>query len=254
MKRFFVFGAVIAIAALVYFSTKPPQSTVTVTNAIATPMGTGGDVFMVSLEMHNSGDAVTLIGVTAPAADVSITNPGGAGPLVVPAMGQGLLAMDGAHLMLSAPQGSFAKGTYQPIALVFDDGSEVAARVIRPAGGDGMAEMHHGMMQGVDASPTPEISLPSPPAADNDGFEISLALKNFTFVRVADNAGHIAGEGHAHIYLNGLKLGRLYESSFTLGALLPGRYALRIALNTNDHRPYMNKDGPVDLVYDFEIE
>lgn len=254
MTRRVAFAGVIAIGALLYFQLMPPKSTITVSEASAAPMGGDGTTFMVSLNMQNEGEAVTLIGVRSPSgADVSLMIPQ-PGPLVIPGGGQGLLAMDGAHVMLSVAKGDFEVGAFQSIALAFDDGSEVVARVLRPEPTEGMGMMHHDMSQGVEEVLSPTISFASSPTVNTAGFDINLALNNFTFVRAADDATHVPNEGHAHVYLNGLKLGRLYETQYKLGALLPGDYVLRVALNTHDHRPYVANASPVEVVLEFQIQ
>tara|TARA_R110002074_G_scaffold3594_5_gene18769 strand:+ start:5876 stop:6148 length:273 start_codon:yes stop_codon:yes gene_type:complete len=65
---------------------------------------------------------------------------------------------------------------------------------------------------------------------------MTLNTQNFTFIRAEDGAAHVPNQGHAHVYLNGLKLGRLYAETFELGALSPGKYKLSVALNSNDHK------------------
>ena len=61
----------------------------------------------------------------------------------------------------------------------------------------------------------------------------------------AVDAAHVPGAGHAHMYLNGLKLGRVFGGEYRIGTLPPGTHSLRVALNTNDHRAYATADGPV---------
>ena len=55
---------------------------------------------------------------------------------------------------------------------------------------------------------------------------------------------HTAGDGHAHIYVDGEKLGRVFESSYRIENLSPGDHEIRVSLNTNDHR---------ELVYDGRV-
>ena len=56
---------------------------------------------------------------------------------------------------------------------------------------------------------------------------------------------HVAGTGHGHIYLNGLKLGRLYSSSAEIGPLPSGVHVVRVTLNTNNHKAYVVDGKPV---------
>ncbi len=254
LKRVAVFVGVLALGAFIYVQFMPAKSTVTVTNARAVPMGASGDMFMVTLSMQNDGGAVTLTEATSPSgAEVSVMNMGQSGPLVIPADGKGLLAMDGAHLMLHVPGGDFEEGAYHSISLAFDDGSTVVSRILRPKQHGGRAMMDHSMTNGVEVSPSPTISFAAPPSVSADGFRVNLSVENFDFVPAPDGATHAPNKGHAHIYLNGLKLGRLYEDSFNIGALSPGDYVLRVALNSNDHRPYVLNGTPVEAAFAFKL-
>jgi len=169
-------------------------------------------------------------------------------PLVIPGSGTAQLAMDGAHLMLRSDD--FAPGAFQPIVLSFDDGSSVTARVQRPEMA-GMA-MDHSASNGEEAEPSPQLSI-QPPDVSADGFAVQIEVENLEFVVVDAATPHVAGQGHAHIYLNGLKLGRLYSESFEIGALKPGDYTLTVAVNTNDHRPYVTDGQPVSASYSFTL-
>ncbi|HEY9597498.1 MAG TPA: hypothetical protein V6D33_07495, partial [Cyanophyceae cyanobacterium] len=42
-------------------------------------------------------------------------------------------------------------------------------------------------------------------------------------------------EGHAHLYVNGKKLTRLYGSWYYLSNLTPGSHKITVTLNTNRH-------------------
>ena len=47
----------------------------------------------------------------------------------------------------------------------------------------------------------------------------------------------IEGEGHAHLYLDGAKVARVYGEWYHLPKL-EGEHKLRVTLNTNDHQDY----------------
>ncbi|MEL0101147.1 MAG: hypothetical protein VW862_05555 [Euryarchaeota archaeon] len=50
---------------------------------------------------------------------------------------------------------------------------------------------------------------------------------------------HVDGQGHAHYYLNGEKLGRLYGNAFDVSGLTEGNHTLMISLNSNHHGNYV---------------
>ena len=81
--------------------------------------------------------------------------------------------------------------------------------------------------------------LPTPP----------LSREEYSnFVDVPMGTPHVPGTGHAHLYLNGLKLGRLYVPSARIGALPPGDHMVRVTLNANDHRAYVVDGDPVTAI------
>lgn len=84
---------------------------------------------------------------------------------------------------------------------------------------------------GPDA-PALTISVLPDPAS---GYNLHLVTRNFTFAPEHASQGHVAGEGHAHVYVNGEKIGRLYGSWMHL-ASLPENAEVEVTLNTNDHR------------------
>lgn len=69
------------------------------------------------------------------------------------------------------------------------------------------------------------------------GWNLRLKTTNFEFSPENANGPHQAGEGHAHLYVNGKKRARLYGRWFHIDRLPPGRVALTVTLNSNDHRP-----------------
>lgn len=63
----------------------------------------------------------------------------------------------------------------------------------------------------------------------------------------------VPNESHTHIYLNGLKLGWLYETKFTLRAVPPNSYELRFELHFNDHKRCLSEAEPVGELLHFNI-
>ncbi len=241
-----------ALAGLIWFVMMPgPVSTVTITQARATPVGQ--DRFVVTLDIANSGPPVVLTAVFSPSgATVQVMNPGHRDDaLTIPGDSKASFAMDGAHIMLTGAA-EVTAGGFIPLALIFDGTGEVTTRA-QHMGDAAIAAIDHGAGHGVEAVPAPAIRIDMPNGADASGFPVQLTIDNLALVAVPDGTAHVAGEGHAHIYLKGLKLGRLYTDALTLGALPPGGYTLRIALNSHDHRPYLKNGAAVEAVATFTI-
>ena len=138
------------------------------------------------------------------------------------------------------------------LSLTFENYGIVTTRLLN-AGTD-MAAMNHGGSGGVSEKPSPKLSITAPDGISEAGFDIKLEVESFSFARAPDGTQHIQNEGHAHVYLNGLKLRRLYEKNFALGAIPPGKYELKISLNTNDHRPYVNNGVAISQMLSFSID
>ena len=56
---------------------------------------------------------------------------------------------------------------------------------------------------------------------------------------------HEEGAGHAHLYVDGRQVGRLYGRLHDIASLPPGPHEINVTLNTNDHRPYGSGKGIV---------
>ena len=58
---------------------------------------------------------------------------------------------------------------------------------------------------------------------------------NFTFDAAAAGLENVEGHGHAHVYVNGVKLGRVYGDWYHIGKLPLGRNEVSVSLYANDH-------------------
>ena len=74
------------------------------------------------------------------------------------------------------------------------------------------------------------------------GRVLELTTTNFRF-----SAGgvHEDGAGHAHLYVDGRQVGRLYGPLHDIARLPAGPHEINVTLNTNDHRPYGTGTGIV---------
>jgi hypothetical protein len=91
--------------------------------------------------------------------------------------------------------------------------------------------------------PLPDVSvalIPDGPGAWN----MRLDVDNFVFTPEMADQHHVAGTGHAHVFINGLKLARVYGPWFHLGAL-PAGTEVSVTLNSNDHRAFAVEDNVI---------
>ncbi|MCP1199784.1 hypothetical protein [Notoacmeibacter sp. MSK16QG-6] len=101
------------------------------------------------------------------------------------------------------------------------------------AGIDTSAAHDHSRMLDVSGPKAPmlEATLEPDPIT---GFNLHLTTKNFRFAPENAGKGDRPGEGHAHVYVNGEKIARLYAPWMHI-ADLPPNAKIAITLNSNDH-------------------
>jgi hypothetical protein len=113
-------------------------------------------------------------------------------------------------------------------------GAQVEVHIERktPGGGDG----HHGgePMEVPDGLPVPSVDIVVT-EDPRSGWNLHVAVTNFVFA--PDHAGteNVWGEGHAHLFIDDVKIGRLYTEWYHLSAMDQGDHTVRVTLNTNDH-------------------
>ncbi|MFC6636293.1 hypothetical protein GV827_03130 [Sulfitobacter sp. JBTF-M27] len=105
----------------------------------------------------------------------------------------------------------------------------------------------------VPAADAPRLSIelhPDPLA----GFNLHVMTDNFAFSPQNAGVENVTGEGHAHVYINGEKLGRLYGAWMHLDNLPKGEVEVEVTLNTNDHRPLAVDGTPVTARQTITVE
>ncbi|MBJ3776321.1 hypothetical protein [Acuticoccus mangrovi] len=94
---------------------------------------------------------------------------------------------------------------------------------------------------GADA-PTVDFTIAADP---HGGYNIHILTSNFRFAPDHASGPAVDGEGHAHIYADGVKLARVYGPWFHLAAVPAGATRLTVTLNTNDHATLAVDGDPV---------
>lgn len=70
------------------------------------------------------------------------------------------------------------------------------------------------------------------------GYVVRVEADRFRFAPGPADGAHVQGEGHAHLYVDGRKVARMYGPVHHLPDLASGRRTLTVALATHDHRLY----------------
>ena len=103
---------------------------------------------------------------------------------------------------------------------------------------------------GADA-PGLEIKLTKDPMA---GWNLQVIPQNFRFSPENASTADINGEGHAHVYINGTKLGRLYGNWLHIGELPKGDVEVKVSLNANSHSALLVDGAPVEASVSLQVE
>ncbi len=101
---------------------------------------------------------------------------------------------------------------------------------------------HEPLVISEDEAPTLQIALFPDPEA---GWNLNVQTTNFIFAPQNSGLAHVPGEGHAHVYANGIKLGRVYGDWMHL-SLPDGDVTVTVSLNSNDHRPLAVGDQMIE--------
>lgn len=92
--------------------------------------------------------------------------------------------------------------------------------------------------------PVPSVTMLVFPDA-MDGYNVQILTQNFEFTPAAINTDVVPNQGHAHIYINGQKIARVYGNWFHLPSTLFTQEvsAVTVSLNANDHGTWAHPDG-----------
>jgi len=95
----------------------------------------------------------------------------------------------------------------------------------------------------VDAEQAPKVELVVTEDAKS-GYNVKIIATDFTFTPESVNEENATGEGHAHLYIDDVKVGRLYSPYYHYDGSFEGTKTFRVTLNSNDHSEYA-VDGDV---------
>ncbi len=76
------------------------------------------------------------------------------------------------------------------------------------------------------------------------GWNLNIETTNFTFAPETVNQESSPNQGHAHLYINGEKITRIYSNWYHLPELPKGDNEIKITINTNLHE---------DLIYQGKV-
>ena len=98
-------------------------------------------------------------------------------------------------------------------------------------------EARHGMLEvAADGAPDVAISVEKDPMT---GWNVMLTTEDFTFAPELVNSENVDNTGHAHLYVDGVKIARMYGPHFHIPDLPAGDHEISVNLSSNDHSYYM---------------
>lgn len=249
VKRLAALVLLVVLAVGAWLLLRPsPAADILISNARVELQDDGA---IVTLGIANAGGPDMLIAAGSPEAEGRIVSSEGKTRLPIPAGSNPVLSDDGAYVALPGLTG-LATGQLIPITLNFERAGTVTTQArVSPPDPHAKHKAHMGHVMLPDDQPAPEISMTVTP--DGSGWAVHVETHNFTLNEDMADGPHVPGVGHAHLYLDGLKLQRLFRRDAHVGALPPGRYTLRVTLNANDHRVYMQDGVPISATAVIEV-
>ena len=95
---------------------------------------------------------------------------------------------------------------------------------------------HHGAATPATVASERPVSVHITAESDGQaGVNVSIVTEGFQFAPELVDQAHTPGSGHAHIYADGVKLSRVFDTQYHIEELAPGEHEIRVSLNTNDH-------------------
>lgn len=112
----------------------------------------------------------------------------------------------------------------------------------------------HGQAQVIpegENAPTVDVVLHKDAVA---GWNLEIVTTNFSFSPKTVNQPNELGKGHAHVYVNGEKLARIYAPWMHIGSLPAGEATVSVSLNANDHSSLSVGDKPLSAETVIQVE
>jgi zinc and cadmium transporter len=117
---------------------------------------------------------------------------------------------------------------------------------------DEHSEHSHALLEVNSSLPVPEISI-NVEEDKKSGYNLFLTTQNFTFNPDNASSEHVDGEGHAHLYINGKKITRLYSKAYYLGDFEKGSYTIVVELSSNDHSILSKNGNPIQASFELVV-
>lgn len=258
MRRLVLLLIVIAAAGAAVLLRSGRGATVLLTDARAEAVADWPGSVAVTLAIDNRGGPDRLVAVESPEGEAFLIAPEAPDGAGIPARSRVEMVREGAHVRLIGLSGDLSEGRLIPLTLIFETAGPVATRArigapdpLAPPPMD-LSRMTRGDVCAAGAGED-AVRLALSLDAAKEGWTVAAETAGFTLrPDLMDGPGY-PGTGHGHLYVGGLKLGRLLEPKAGIPALPPGRHVVRVMLATNDHQPYVVDGVPVSATLLIEV-
>ena len=85
------------------------------------------------------------------------------------------------------------------------------------------------------------------------GVNIAVTTANFTVAPRSASSHHVEGEGHFHLWVDGVKTTRFYTDWLHVPGVVEGAVELTVELSANDHRTYAIDGEPIAATVTFDV-
>ena len=145
-------------------------------------------------------------------------------------------------------------GVYLSVTKVAEHGhSNQTTSSAHSEGSDSSAD-HHGSADLASIESEVPISISfTTEVDDTGGVNIHIVTEGWLWTPDNVDGEHVPGEGHAHIYVDGVKIDRIYGPTYYLEGIEPGEREVRVSLNSNSHDELTYGGNAVEAVSMVEI-
>lgn len=105
-------------------------------------------------------------------------------------------------------------------------------------------------VEALEPHPSVSMRLVDDPAG---GWSLHAVPSNFRLAPENASTGHVDGEGHMRLYVDGAQVARLYETWHQMPTLAAGIHEIKVDLRTNDHAPLTVNGIPVETTMTLDV-
>lgn len=99
----------------------------------------------------------------------------------------------------------------------------------------------------------PTVSI-SGSVAETGEVNLNFSVENLELIPINPPTEHKPGQGHLHLYVDGVSVEMLHETSYVVNGLKKGLHDFRVTISTNDHREYYVDGKAISDSISIEIE